>query len=318
MFSNILHFRALAVKYNPLLICVSEARVTAEMANNLIEIQNYKIFRCNSLNRHTGGVIFYVKESVVCVETSNICKSLTWFLSIKITKGPFAGNYGLVYKSPNEKGNFNDMFEDWCEGIVNVRDRNFIFGDFNVDVSKNSKKSKDLLDVGNGVGLKQIVNAPTREDTFSSTIIDLIFTNCDNIDCVVDNINNFTDHNILFLDLKISKSYRREVNLKSFWSWKNYSRESLVQSLFCANYSEFENCDNLDFKAECLINLLSCAVHNLLSFKTINCDFFNLGIMANLKKCNSKLKRLNCGSMLKNQAQVKKIITQKEIYIKMN
>jgi hypothetical protein len=46
-------------KKKPLLLILSEARLTNDMGDNLVEIQNYNLLRCDSNNRHTGGVIVY-------------------------------------------------------------------------------------------------------------------------------------------------------------------------------------------------------------------------------------------------------------------
>lgn len=42
----------------------SEARITEQIACNEYKIDGYKCIECFSVNRHTGGVLIYVKSEI--------------------------------------------------------------------------------------------------------------------------------------------------------------------------------------------------------------------------------------------------------------
>jgi hypothetical protein len=154
------------------MLFLSEARTTEEMNNNLIHIEGYRIFRWNSFSRHTGGLVVYIKTCIECIETLNYCKTNSWYLSIRVTKGFFKGNYGVTYKSPKEKSEtFLKLFDERCEKSVDCESFNLIMGDFNIDVTKQTSTVKKLLDYGNQYELSQIIRDSTREAGSSPTYV---------------------------------------------------------------------------------------------------------------------------------------------------
>ena len=57
-----------------------------------------------------------------------------------------------------------------------------MFGDLNINYkSRNTQPFKLLKEIERDFGLKQLINNPTRVTSTSSTIIDLILTDCDQI-----------------------------------------------------------------------------------------------------------------------------------------
>jgi hypothetical protein len=87
----------------------------------------------------------------------------------------------------------------------------------------------------------------TRETNKSATTIDLVFTNDENIKCYVDNVNNITDHNMIYIRVPhIQKNDSLNYKCKEIWSWRNYSMECLVDRLFNVDWQNFDNCDDLN------------------------------------------------------------------------
>ena len=66
-------------------------------------------------------------------------------------------------------------------------------------------------------GLKQLINEPTRVTKFSSTLIDLIYTNyTDRVGCSeVSNIA-ISDHSVVYVYRRLSS----DLPISKFWSWK--------------------------------------------------------------------------------------------------
>ena len=100
-----------------------------------------------------------------------------WCIVIKV-RNKFKGLFSVLYYSPSSI--FLENFENLCQ-TIDLNDKCFIVGDFNVDMNKKityGKKLKDLVDL---YGLKQIVNYFTRISDNSEIIIDLVLTNDLNI-----------------------------------------------------------------------------------------------------------------------------------------
>ncbi len=116
------------------------------------------------------------------------------------------------------------------------------------------------------------MNAPTREANLSGTVIDLLFTNSENLICDVDNINTISDHNFIKIKSKNVKKSILSPNIKEIVCWFNYSEEKLVNFLFDCDWNMYNNLSNVNEKALCLINFLKSAVQKLTVKKSINCD----------------------------------------------
>lgn len=96
---------------------------------------------------------------------------------VKISNRDFKGILLLVYHSPSGSDiSFIDFLEEVCNNELLNGDV-IITGDFNLDMKVNNYCQNRLTRVMNSVGLKQLVNEPTRIVNSSETIIDLIFTN---------------------------------------------------------------------------------------------------------------------------------------------
>ena len=72
----------------------SEARITDNINYNEYKIDNYKCIECFSENRHTGGVLMYIKSDIKhkLILNSAIDKML-WLLSIEIWDSEIDGIY---------------------------------------------------------------------------------------------------------------------------------------------------------------------------------------------------------------------------------
>ena len=188
-----------AIQNSPVLLGFTETRVTDDIENWEIEIEGYECIRCDSRNRRTGGVTLYVKndmkiESIVVNTIENNC----WFIIINVNFKSYKGSVMVVYHSPNsEDKEFIDFIEHTAEDLA-IKGNTIIMGDFNINMNRVNSTSLKLKSALNGLGLKQLVNEPTRVGRESSTIIDLVFSNID-LDVKVYDTPKITDHSWLHL-----------------------------------------------------------------------------------------------------------------------
>lgn len=191
--------------YNPNIILLSESRTTMDMVNSELQIQNYNIVRCDSSNRHTGGVLFYIKQ---CISFS-VIKSLIldgnyWCKFLKINLSTTKWLIGCVYHSPNAShATFIDDFENWCINFLTCSNRRtLLIGDFNLNYLDNNNfytnKLKNVIQIH---GIKQIVTSPTRYTNISSTLIDYVLTNNNSVKTEVHDLPKITDHSVISVQL---------------------------------------------------------------------------------------------------------------------
>ena len=69
---------------------------------------------------------------------------------------------------------------------------------FNIDMKIKNYCQNKLIRIMNSVGLKQLVNEPTRIVNTLETIINLIFTN-EEIEVIIEHESKITDHSVIVL-----------------------------------------------------------------------------------------------------------------------
>jgi exonuclease III len=113
---------------------LSETRVTDDIEECEIAINGYEILRCNSLSRHTGGVIMYLKDNIAYKVISNLSHTdHNYFLSIEVLKVFRKCVIALLYHSPSSNdGEFLVNVGEWCQELYDMNKDLMLIGDFNI------------------------------------------------------------------------------------------------------------------------------------------------------------------------------------------
>jgi len=96
-------------------------------------------------------------------------------------------------------------------------------GDFNIDIKVKNYNENKLMRIIYSIGLKQLINEPTRIINTSETIVDLIFTN-EEVDVVVKQEPRIAYHSIIVLQWNVNVKKRKNrlyVEIIGVWMWKN-------------------------------------------------------------------------------------------------
>lgn len=189
-------------KYKPEVVCLTETHIVEEINDFEIKIRNYRVVRCNTENRLTGGVLTYIRQNIQYEEIINkAIENNVWISIIKVTGRLESITIGNVYHSPSTSdGRFIEIIVEECEKVLDMG-RIIMVGDFNIDVSKKNDYVKRLQSNMSFLGFKQYVTEPTRITETSETIIDLVYSNF-YIDTTVLLTPKVTDHQIVRLDLE--------------------------------------------------------------------------------------------------------------------
>lgn len=246
---DLLHYISI---YNPLVLCLTETCVNEEITEIELNIEGYKVFRCNSCSRHTGGVLIFVKKNIkVANIRSHSLDTNFWILSVNIKINKV--NYGIavLYRSPN--GNismFFDGFSDWLDEFIDSNGSNVMIltGDFNIHYDKDTYDKNKLKALIENNGMKQLIKEPTRIYKDSSSTIDLVISNDFNLNTFTEKDYIISDHHIVQIKTyeKINstelKYIRKKINydeltniiIEKSWGY-SYSDVNLVAEIFINN-----------------------------------------------------------------------------------
>lgn len=133
--------------------------VTEDIDDCELVIHGYKLERCNSRSRHTGGVLTYIKNSIKhSVLLNKNCDDNVWILSVKL----WNNIKSVLYHSPGmSHSQFIVIVDEWLRDTLNFDVFNIIVGDFNLDFLKNEFYCEKMKAVIAFYGLKQIVTDAT-------------------------------------------------------------------------------------------------------------------------------------------------------------
>ena len=142
----------------------------------LPKIRGYHLLVRQRERKAGGGVGFLIKEGVnFTVNDSIFLEGEFETMAISAKFNGHTHNLTSVYRPPSGKvGNINlhlDQIMNNQGGGVTT-----ILGDFNLDIRKSTTLINDLLSHMGSLGMKQLINMPTRASRCSETILDLIFT----------------------------------------------------------------------------------------------------------------------------------------------
>lgn len=165
-------------KIHPAVIALSETRLTSEIEDCEVNVPGYDIIRCDAENRSTGGAILYLREDIKyeLILIRSISANC-WCVAIDVREKFYRGALMVVYHSPSASdGDFLRFLEEVVEDLV-IKGECMIVGDFNIDFKIDSFYTKKLRTIMSSLGMKQLVNNPTRITKDSQTMIDLVFAN---------------------------------------------------------------------------------------------------------------------------------------------
>ena len=166
--------------------CFNETHVTKDILNKELYTEGYNMVRCDSHSRFTGGILIYVNNKAIFEEFINFnFENKIFMLGIRYVFGKNAFNIICVYRSPSATPKlFTDKMKDIFDNLE-ITGNTLIVGDFNINIKESTTTSKNLLDIMQEMGYKQLVKEATRITPTSETIIDLVFANHKSINVTV-------------------------------------------------------------------------------------------------------------------------------------
>lgn len=189
------------------IMALTEARVTNDIEDHEINITGYNQLRCNSENRHTGGIVCYIRNNINFEVMYNlVVPKMFWLLGFKVGRNCFI----IVYRSPSSSiPLFLSELDRIMDEIIHLFNSNiYIMGDFNIDVSPEKKQfyGEKLIDQMHAFYFEQKTKEYTRITENSKSTVDLLFTNDRKTEVEVRRDPKITDHDMLFFKLDITQN----------------------------------------------------------------------------------------------------------------
>lgn len=224
-------------------LCVSETWLKKNTNNDLIQIEKYKIFRCDGPNevRGNGGSCIYVKD----IYNSKEIKSNdhagdrpegiedVW---VKIQVNKFKSIIvSSVYKHPNSKSECLEYLEKSLQYNSNQNLTMYVLGDMNENMMKRNK----LNTIIKKLNLSQLVTKPTRITEESSTLIDILITNKEEAVSACDLGLSVADHLEITCNINLAKK-KPKARIINTRCHSNYSPKILFDDLM-ANTAALNN-----------------------------------------------------------------------------
>lgn len=282
LFANLNLLRVSVIDMMPKIILLSETRTVDNMVDAELKLCGYKIFRCDSLNRHTGGVVIYTHDLISAHVIFKYNSNFIWCLAIKIDRGFENDVFCVVYRGHQcIDSDFVSFFSELSETLSSYTGQIHIVGDFNYDYNKH-KISKSLRSIAKSYNLKQLISEPTRVTNESSSIIDWYLTDRKNVSYVVSTHSQISDHHSIIINIKHHESVKKKIKVKDY---SRYSRDNLVSELNKINWNEYNECDNVNKKSDFIFCNLEKILDDLIGYKEIT-------ILNSIKWYNSELHNL--------------------------
>ena len=248
-------------------LIITESWLKPDIPTTLINIEGYMVHRFdrNYMNeqgylKRGGGIIVYIKDTLsfdnINGDMFNVSNCNIEFTTLCIKRPHTRRMYLLaVYRPPT--GKVKDcitILENGLNFLPHIEKSDvFIGGDFNIDyVRSRQENTKKLKHFATQHQLTQYIKESTRP-LQSDAVIDLIFSNCTNIQYSGTLPWNLSDHIPVIVNIKKKKAILEKAEFKGR-SYRNFDKNIFLNSLNNRNWINFENTLDVDIKWENLYN----------------------------------------------------------------
>lgn len=217
LFTGFDEFQSLVLNNDLDIVGVTETWLSDNIVSDIVGIDGFKFYRKDRA-RTGGGVGVYVRDWIHAeVVNDYIIGDGVEIICIKVKIKKNSYFVAVAYRIPSANlGACIEYFDDLLASITPLYDDIFVLGDLNVDLLN----SNQLENCFSAYDFKQLINEPTRVTQFSSTLIDVIFTNKldDIIDSGVINADLVSDHSLIYCTLNLNVSYK----IPKFITYRNF------------------------------------------------------------------------------------------------
>lgn len=254
------------------MIC-TEARITEEMGDKEISICAYKTIRSNSNSRHSGGVVVYYRENIVVTKLTEWINGYDHIIVVDVESRVIRGIWVCVYHSPNSShSDFLTKLDEILEQYRNTNKQIHVTGDFNINVHNNNTSStykNRLKQIERHFSIKQLVKNFTRVTATSKTIVDLYFTDCQQMKVVVYDDDIIADHKML---LAFREKQYKDYQTKTIIDRSKLNNDNF-KAILAQKVLNADGVNDINNKAELITNAIEESASALVTVKNIRVQY---------------------------------------------
>lgn len=222
------------------LLTLSETWLSSDILDSEIDIVGYTLHRRDRKTRG-GGVAVYARDDVCIMRRADFESpdvESVW-LQVNLPKS-HAFLVGTFYRPPNSSRSYDPDFAIKLDNMIDSAlaqtqsNEIILLGDFNCDfLPKRSlcNVTKQLKSLFKSYNFSQVIESPTRTVPGSSTLLDIIVTNCPSVisSCGV-LLSGLSDHDIIYCVRKLHcKKLPSEI--KTFRNYAKYEQDKFCEEL---------------------------------------------------------------------------------------
>ena len=231
------------------ILSMNETKLNETIGDNEVNILGYDIIRRDRTTVGLGGVCFYVRKSINFTVGNDLNMEILENVCLEIQQ-PRSKPFVVVmwYRPPDSSIGIFTPFEHLI-GILDLENiEYYLMGDINCDMiaTRYDSDTCNLMSITDVYGLQQLITEPTRETPTSSTLIDVIYTNCpDKIVCSGVCHVSISDHSMVFAYRKLSiNGVTLGYDTLAYRKFCKFNRTSFRNDIASENWDEINNFSN--------------------------------------------------------------------------
>ena len=230
--------------HKPHVLCLKETKLSNEINDEDLQIENYHTIFRKDRDRHGGGVAIYVSDTIKLKKREDLLteiESITVELDIPFVKPILITT---VYRPPDSLVEIFDKLESHLSRIDNENKESIFAGDINCNLlNSQDNDTKHMKRIYNTLGYKQLIENATRTTTDTMTLIDhLTTTKPESISGKGVIPCGISDHDAIFLirSMKIPR-VKKSPLVRKARKFKKFDNDSFLKELSMVNFNEIKN-----------------------------------------------------------------------------
>ena len=260
--SNSENLCAVVDNHNIDIITLSETHLTNSEPRDLYSIDGYELITLNRSEGKGGGVCIYIKEGINWERREDLESKNIENIWVEIFfKNSHSFLICCIYRPPDTSKYLSKTFNNDFDDVLRPLTKEVILlGDCNANYAKSNdnREFKSILTLN---GFKQLIKKPTRTTQHTSSMIDIIATNKENIKLANVIPTTLSDHDMVGCVRKVnhSKFVPRTIRCRDY---SNYDPETFKQQLKDADWSAVYGTTNLNDSIQTFNDILERIFNN--------------------------------------------------------
>ena len=211
---------------------LNETWLSCDILDHELSLPGYDIVRCDR-NRRGGGVCIFISDAVKYTVIDNVCETDVESIWIRLVQDKRKLDIGIMYRPPSADMVYYEKILNQIEQVNSDDNRMLLLGDLNFDYDVDTCNANDPIQkIEMLYGMSQMVKSPTRVTTTSSSLIDVILTNCPDDHVSTEVLDySLSDHSMVFTEITNKSSHMAVHKNVTFRNFRHFNEADFINSL---------------------------------------------------------------------------------------